>query len=418
MLANDIKARPILFCGESGDGTLLLNNYRQLRQGERRSNLVVFVTPDLAPLQTRILQDDNVLQLQLSFHEFADAILRVFPNGRTVGDILADTSDIQVKENQRLAVSLLNDFHVMTGTTIEELTKAPQEPPGGIRRFYRGDDVTWRDVADGVHADLVPYRSFRNRIEVALRTGFPAKRLFLMTSPAGLGKTVGLMSAALWLRNLVNVPILWFRSDGSLSRFLQSIGARDFLKGVYIFVDDIANYADEFDDVSGDVLTKLCFIGTARETRWLRYGPRIEARLTVISDQVRLLNRVDAEELHDRIRRFGTLVHFHSTDPQKQVDEILERSRRDLLVLVKELGLGERFEKTLQSEVDELTEEQKFAYLVVCIPDRIQVSMPIDLFNLTVRLTYPQVDPTALLQNMGRLIRRSAGRGRLFNDTQ
>jgi hypothetical protein len=376
VLANDIETRPILFCGESGDAPFLLTEYRQARRGERRRNLVVFITPDLAPLQTQLLQEENVLQLQLSFREFADAIMRVFPRGRTIADILADTSDICSRENQRLAVSLLNDFHVLTRATINEWVKASQEPPGGIRRFYRGDDVTWRDVAEGIHADLVPYRSFRARIELALRGGFPGRHVFLMTSPAGLGKTVGLMSTALWLRNLVNVPILWFRSDGSLSRFLESIVETDFPKGVYIFVDDIANYADEFDGVPDYVLAKLCFVGTARETRWLRYGPRIEASLTVVCDQIRLLNRADAEELHDRIKRFGTLVHFHSADHEKQIGEILERSKRDLLVLVKELGLGERFERTLQSEIGEMTEEQRFAYLLVCIPDRIQVLCP------------------------------------------
>lgn len=409
VLADDIKTRPILFCGEDGDGTFLLNKYRQLRRGQRGGNLVVFITPDLTALQSQILGEEEVLQLDSSFQQFADAIHRIFPHGRNLTEIASDTSEIKTKGNHDLAVSLLNDFHVLTRDTIASLARQPREPRGGIRRFYRGDDVTWRDVADGVAADLTPYRNLRNRIEFSLQQGTRRKHLFLMTSPAGMGKTVGLLSTALWLRNLVNVPVLWFRSDGSLSRFLRAIRQSDFMDGAYVFVDDIANYADEFDDVSEDVLSRLCFIGTARETRWLRYGPRIEERLTVSIDQIRLLNRGDAEQLHDRLKRYGTLVHFRSPHPRGQVDEILERSRRDLLVLVKELGLGERFEKTLQSEVDELTDVQRFAYFVVCIPDRIQISMPVDLFNRTMRLAYPGMDPVDVLRNMGRLIRKSAG---------
>jgi hypothetical protein len=113
-----------------------------------------------------------------------------------------------------------------------------------------------------------------------------------------MGKTVGLMSTAYWLRQQVNLPLLWFRSEGDLELFLHRIQDTDFEKGAFILIDDIAIYTADLEDVRPDILRKFCFIATSRETRWFRYGTRIKARFDrIIEEQIRQLNKNDATEL-------------------------------------------------------------------------------------------------------------------------
>ena len=128
-----------------------------------------------------------------------------------------------------------------------------------------------------------------------------------------------------------------------------------------------------------------------------------------MKNRIRQINNTDATELRDKIAQFGTLIHFGAATREAQVAEVLARSGRDLLVLIRELGQGEKFETILQSEVDDLSDEQRFCYFLVCIPDRIQVPLPRDLLRRAVSEEYPSVDFTDLVAGLGRLVRHSSG---------
>jgi tetratricopeptide (TPR) repeat protein len=225
-----------------------------------------------------------------------------------------------------------------------------------------------------------------------------------------MGKTVGLMSTAYWLRQQVNIPVLWFRSEGDLEQFFHRLHDNDFDNGAFIFVDDMAIYNADLDDIPLEILRKFCFIATSRETRWLRYGSRIKARFDrVIEEQIRQLNKNDATEIRDKIAQYGTLIYFKSGTRENQIAEVLEFSGRDLLVLIRELGQGLKFEAILQSEVDELSDEQRFCYFLICIADRVQVPLPRDLLRRAVLEEYPSVEFIDLVTGLGRLVRYSSG---------
>jgi hypothetical protein len=59
-----------------------------------------------------------------------------------------------------------------------------------------------------------------------------------------MGKTVGLMAAAYWLRQRTTAPILWLEPDGDFRGFLMKLSERDFPQGVFLFIDDVTNYID------------------------------------------------------------------------------------------------------------------------------------------------------------------------------
>ena len=225
-----------------------------------------------------------------------------------------------------------------------------------------------------------------------------------------MGKTVGLMAVAYWLRQRTNQPILWLEPDGDLRGFLLRIEETDFENGAFVLVDDIANFIEAFEGVPSDNLNNVSFICTSRETRWNRYKQRLPESISLVTETLRNLNRADAEELHSKIVKYGTTVHFTSIEQDDQVSEILGRSQRDMLVLIRELGQGKKFDEIVKSEIDDLDDQQRFSYLVICLTDRNQVPLPMDLFGHAYRYKFPESDMRTALDGMGRIIDITANR--------
>ena len=282
-MLNDLETHPTVFLGEDGDLTHLIGAFRRITHSTGSAYLVA---SQIGGLQARTVLNLPIQHLAISPSEFFAAVHAAMPGGRDIGGILSDTAAMPISSDPRLAATLLNDFDILTGEQLRRLSAAHTEPRGGIRRFYRGEDVRWSDISENIIADITPYKNFRGRINNELNKGFPGGTLFVLLSPAGMGKTVGLMSTAYWLRQQVNLPLLWFRSEGDLGSFFHRVQDTDFDQGAFIIIDDIAIYTADLEDVRPQVLRKFCFIATSRETRWLRYGPRIKGKVDrVIEEQ-------------------------------------------------------------------------------------------------------------------------------------
>lgn len=403
----DFEIHPVIIIGTDSDRDFLFNEFRALRRTEAQQQ-TVFVCPGMKPHQVEMLSEQAGIYLDIDGREFLAALPKAFPNGRSLDDIAKTTSGFTLK-NKALQEIVSDSFTVLTAAKFEELNSA-HDIEGGIYSFYKGGHVQWSDVVQGIHADLVPFKNWRNSISVKLEEGFPHANMFLLLSPAGMGKTVGLMAAAYWLRQRTNRPILWLEPDGNLQGFLFRLEERDFADGAFVFVDDTTNFIEAFENISAEKLKNISFVCTSREAKWNRYKKRVSSTISVITQTLRNLNRADAEEIHAKIVKYGTTVHFRSRDLESQIREILERSQRDMLVLIRELGQGRKFDEIIKSEIDDLDQEQRFSYLTVCLTDRNQVPLPMDLFGHAFRSKFPDGDMRSSLDGMGRIIEITANR--------
>lgn len=403
-LAHDIDRYPVIFLGAAGDGKFLINKLRQVRSLSSSHQNVTFVAPDLNEAQLKVLEQKGIVHLPLAIDVFGDSLNEVFPQGMSIGRIAELASPDISGKNAALSASILSEFELLDRASIEKLSIS-SERKGQIRRFYRGDEPTWSDVNENIHADLSSYLNFRGRIENALSSGFPNRHLLLLTSPAGLGKSVGLMATALWLRDHVTQPIIWLQPGGDLKRFFVNLKEGDFPEGIFLFVDDITMFKDEFEFVAQEKLEQICVVATSRETKWHTHQAPFFEKLDIIKQEIRALNRSDAACLYERIEQHGTVVHFSSKTANERISEILRRSDKDLLVLIKEMGLGEKFNNIVQSEIDDLDEHQKFLYLSVCVPDRLQIPIPLDLVSNAFRKRFGGYDVRDVVKGMGGLLR-------------
>lgn len=407
--ARDAQQHTMLFLGCNGDHQYFADLLRQIPNDVRFDNIRIFC-PNFPELNAIPLENRGLKIYNIDFISFVSALRRAMPQGRRLNEILSETSSFSLLPNNKLAARILNDFDVIDLTFFERINSENAEYEGQIRRFYRGQDPSWHDIISGIHADLTPYKNFRGRIQNEFESNFPHGSLFVLSSPAGMGKTVGLMSTAKWLRTQISEPILFFRPEGDLKGFLLSIEANDFERGVYVFVDDITLYSHDFDNVPNTTLAKICFVTTSRETRWNRYANAITSRFQLLREEtIRKLNLNDAQEIQNKISKYGTRIYFNERTPEDQAREILRKSGRDLLVLISELGQGQKFQQIVRSETRDLTRDEFRVYLLVCIPDRNQVPIPGDLLYISAKTILEGDDPNRVVSSLGRLLHRRSG---------
>ena len=403
----DFEIHPVIILGSESDRNFLFNEFRALRRTEAQQQ-TVFICPGMKSHQIEMLSQQSGIYFDIDGQDFLNSLSDVFPDGRSLDDISQTMSGL-VFDNKELRDIVLDSFTALTTEKFEEYN-VDSSVEGGIHSFYKGSNVEWSNIIQGIHADLVPFRNFRNRIANELDKKFPSNKLFLLQSPAGMGKTVGLLAAAYWLRQRTTVPILWLEPDGDLRGFLKKLRVSDFPSGTFLFIDNITNHIEAFSDIHPEKFNCLSFVCSSRETRWKKYKRRLPADISVVEENMRKLNRLDAEELHFKISRYGTTVHFNSNNKDDQIKEILDRSKKDMLVLIRELGQGKKFDAIVKSEISELGKEQKLAYLLIAITDRNQIPLPIDLFGHAFRYQCPDADMSSTLEDLGRIIGMTANR--------
>lgn len=402
----DCAINPVIFLGDESDGQYLFEILRSFAKKEGLQK-VIFCATGLNFHQKQMLSEQGAVYLEIDQKGFLNVLSRAFPTGRGLSEIAERTYSIH-RADKQISGDLIGSFTSLSPdffANIESATSAH-----GIREFYRGENVQWSDIISGITADLSQYRNWRYRIEIEMNQQFPGGKAFLLTSPAGMGKTVALMSVAFWLRRRTDKPIFWLEPDGDLRGFLLHARPDSFPSGAYIIVDDITNHIDGFDGIDPTICAQFCWILTSREARWQKYKRRFPEFIKLHTESLRKLNTTDAEEIYRKISSYGTTVYFDSSSDEERIKEILAKSAKDMLVLIRELGQGRKFDQIIRSEISDLSDVQKLVYLVVCLSDRNQVPMPLDLLAHAIKRNQHTVDIATHLKSMGRILDNSGNK--------
>ncbi len=183
-----------------------------------------------------------------------------------------------------------------------------------------------------------------------------------------------------------------------------------------MFIDDVSLHIEAFEKIEPRNYENLCFICTSRKARWRKYGRKLPSCINLFESDIRKLNENDLKYVLEKINRYGTTVHLKSREKpyREQLKELKERSQKDMLILIRELGDGVKFDRIVKSELSELDRHQRFAYLLICLSDRNQIPLPRDLFTYAFKSRYPDIDANEIIQQLGGLAEYSKGKRTIY----
>ncbi|MFG6445308.1 hypothetical protein ACFXQA_08515 [Microbacterium sp. P07] len=337
----DISTRPVVVVGSVLDESPLWH-YLQLR-GNRGSGPELrpkswLVTPHVDPGRRAMLQRLNFDHLSETEEDF-------------FARVLAPAVDA-LKTIPRQTVHALGPL-----LSVDRLIR---DADAGSPDFLLGSAPVWGDVANGFAAQFTFDADLLAAID-ALSSGTLA-----VTGSAGSGKSTSLMRAAATLAARGHTVVWLDRETESTLAHIRDEVAR--LMPDYVFIDDLDRFGGDATNVlrvlaqTSDTLITIVSTRSVRFSQ-LRYSERLVLEAALHQEQ---LSTADAGALLDQLARANRLGALRSLSRLQQIEKIVDRDDRQLLVTLIEATSGTRFHDRVAEECRSLSGADLSIYGLIC----------------------------------------------------
>lgn len=229
---------------------------------------------------------------------------------------------------------------------------------GRTREFYLGFKPTWEEIFDGVPAEI----GFHSELE---RSVFPDNRLHIIIGPAGSGKTTALMSLAAKL-SISESNVYYLKEPisklSSVIKSLEKVNDRPY----YFFIDKSSSVVDGIIDVLNDGHIKnVIFVCGERLNVWRH---RTEWSLMPFSPNIIKATEIDsgdAKKILAKLEQHGPWSRVSKMSPVQRTEELLEKSKRQLLIGLLELTTGYGFEKIIEDDFKKLESDEARLFVIL-----------------------------------------------------
>jgi hypothetical protein len=337
--------------------------HRALRgSSERDSRATAFlVAPKISPIRKQQLKNQKIIPIESTAQDFFAVLAqKAVPDRYTLlqqkyPHELRDLAEHQFMTQE----SLLREFEFVT-------VGPPTSDKQALRtQFFEGAEPTWDDIRSDVDAP----RSCTPEFLKAIQSGKDGIQTILITGHAGSGKSCLMRRLAFEMAR-----------EGMTVYFLKSVSrfriepVIEFLtqmqkKRVFFFIDDAVFQLPSIERMVGHFPKEatVTFILADRAHSILPHLRRLEG-LNIRDMAMPWLERNDSESIIKQLDRFGRLGALKGKPLKDQIREFLIRSKKQLLVAMKEATLGRGFDWILTNEFQTLSNDQaRLAYTITCL---------------------------------------------------
>jgi len=381
---NWVMEYPVVIIGHAGQDPDLRALLLEVAKQPMRPRFWL-VRPGANDIERRYWESRQIGVLDGTFEDFLLTLDAKIPAGiRPV--LKALTVDHPIRRRYSVAEDISALVASFLSADVEYMHQAIAVPDGDAKAFYKGFDLAWYPIANGLDVRRRLTDTFLNDIVIRAEEDRPsAAELYLIKAEAGAGKSVFLRRLAWEAAAHADALCLYLREHGELRyEALREIhrvtGQRQFL-----FVDGGAENSTALAYVLGcarrDRLPLTVFVAE-RVNVWNMACERLVPFLTE-AYELRYLSHEEIVELVDLLARHESLgPHLGGKTLAECTKEFEERAGRQLLVALHEATMGMPFEEILLHEYHQIEPDlARQLYLTVCVLNRLDVGVRAGLIS-------------------------------------
>lgn len=383
---SDFVRSPILFIGTQLNEPLLkyhIERYKSLNPSSQGvSYLIARSATEIQKAGLRKYRIEFIEGTLLDFTNWLSANLSPPSSPMDV----AHENIPQLKALTSTPLALRQNFAVLFEQVIvikREMFSTPNIQKGStIRDFYKGFKPTWNDINEGIPAELDLLSLSIQRLK-----SLPPKteqRLLPFIGPSGSGKKTLLMQICYHFSIKDNWDVFFI--NGAPENLLDTLTALEessTSEVILVGLNSIEFLTESLAEaLMSKRLTKTLIVASERESTWNRRGRHVLKDLYQEPTYVREFSANDAKKILVKLEQYGSWTRLGRMSEKNQIKELVDRSRKQLLIALMEATLGRGFEKIIEEEFlkIDLEDEKLFLVIVAIITDR-RCEAPISLVD-------------------------------------
>lgn len=236
-------------------------------------------------------------------------------------------------------------------------------PPRSM--FLLGAEPTWADVVYNVDAP----RAVTAGVVASLSEPRDGANLLVVAGAAGSGKSTTIRRAAYELTRGGHTVYFAKGTHRLTAEPLLDLGRSVGARRTFVFIDDAVQQLHALNQVFERIAatTNVTFVISDQSHL---VNPQIARMKLPPSEVISMphLDQADCEAILDRLQHFGLLGVLTGKSRSEQLREFLVRSRKQLLVAMKEATSGRGFDVIIAQEFGTLvSDEARLAYTIACL---------------------------------------------------
>jgi len=369
-LATDYYRFTPVIIGSRLNEPLLDVELDRMKRREGKGGAAFLVVPDqLTPIQAEVLASRNIFHIEMSLEEFVDLARH------ELGDIVS-VGSIATGANEQISASMLASLtpqDINAALAVYPISYAAQQSALRdladdfqklARDFLLGAPATWPIAASDVPVELAEGRNLVPFITESVAQGH---KMIVVTGAAGSGKSTLVKQALLRMLKDDRSSIVYdLRGEAhSFNRVFSLLRRIHPDRRVFVHLDSLYVYGDKLSaDLEAQRDSNIVVVTSARSGEWRERFERHFWSMAV-TYELRRFSEADYAPLANRILRYVPSPSFSRATPEARLEKF-QKSRRQLLIALREITESKKFDEVIRDEYAKLPDEAtRFLFRVV-----------------------------------------------------